>query len=319
MKHSQDARKDFAKWAAENKAKLQSLSGEPVAEKPVNYGVQLKGRKNGQEAIVTLYCGKKGFTMTFGGKATPFRKEVERAFEELPFSDEGTGESASERSLLEDVPGFDGVWAGSDESGKGDFFGPLAVAAVAVDRRTAAAFRRLGVKDSKSLTDAQIHTLAEKIREGALACTVLALPPELYNRRYAWFKERGGNLNTLLANGHVNALSGVLRKCPACHFALVDRFSLHNRISERLEQQFPGLTVRQVPRAEADMAVAAASILARDEFVRIMEGLEKEAGMPLPKGGGTQATQTAKRLASTLGSEQLAHFVKLHFANAQKL
>ena len=95
MKHSQDARKDFAKWAAENKAKLQSLSGEPVAEKPVNYGVQLKGRKNGQEAIVTLYCGKKGFTMTFGGKATPFRKEVERAFEELPFSDEGTGESAS--------------------------------------------------------------------------------------------------------------------------------------------------------------------------------------------------------------------------------
>ncbi|MCH3951077.1 MAG: ribonuclease HIII [Acidaminococcus sp.] len=309
----------FENWVQEAIEKLQPLAAEPIAEKAINYGVQLTIKDKGQDAKLNLYHGKKGFTMTWGGKDTPFRASLQEALEKPAAQGEASGPLVSAVSLLDDIPGFDGVWAGSDESGKGDFFGPLVVAAVCVNREIASAFRQAGVRDSKALTDAQIGRLAKQIKEQALAVKVLALPPDLYNKRYQWFKERGCNLNQLLANGHVQALSGVLTDVPSCHFALVDRFAVHNKITERLTSQFVGLTVRQQPRAEADMAVAAASILARDEFVRIMKQLGMEAGMELPKGGGAQATQTALVLEKKVGRKKMPHFVKMHFANAGAL
>jgi ribonuclease HIII len=309
----------FENWVQEAIEKLQPLVEEPIAEKAINYGVQLTIKNKGQDAKLNLYHGKKGFSMTWGGKDTPFKASLQEALLKPAANGKNAGLMGNDVSLLEDVPGFDGTWAGSDESGKGDFFGPLVVAAVCVNREIASLFRQSGVKDSKALMDPQIVRLAEQIKKQAIAFKVLALPPDLYNQRYRWFKERGCNLNHLLANGHVQALSGVLTEVSDCHFALVDRFAVHNKITERLTAQFPGLTVRQQPGAEADMAVAAASILARDEFVRIMTQLGDEAGMDLPKGGGPQATQAALILEKKVGREKMSHFVKMHFANAKVL
>ena len=222
-------------------------------------------------------------------------------------------------TLLAGKPGFDGLWCGSDESGKGDYFGPLVVAAVCLDLAAARQYAAWGICDSKALTDGKIRLLAEKIRQTARAHTVLVLKPRFYNQRYAQLKARKQNLNHLLASGHIHALGRVIQQVPECRFALVDQFTRHNAIASTLETGFPGLKVYQQPKGEADMAVAAASILARDAFVEVMDQLSAQAGFPLPKGGGDQATAAARKLVREQGQDVLEQYVKLHFANTGKL
>ena len=126
-------------------------------------------------------------------------------------------------TLLRNCADFKGIWAGSDESGKGDFFGPLVVAAVLVDITTAEKLVRLGVRDCKLINDKEVLRLAELIVEAAPINTVLALKPEMYNFRYQQMRADGKNLNHLLSNGHIAVLRNVLRQCPQCNYALVDQ------------------------------------------------------------------------------------------------
>lgn len=311
---------DFDQYVSLVKEKLQFLTDEPVEQKKINYGQQLKVKKTPFSVTLSLYNGKKGLKTVWGGKETPLLHACKAALDQAPEETETLPENPFHQGcLLKGKNGFDGLWCGSDESGKGDYFGPLAVAAVCVDESTAAKFAGWGVCDSKALTDDKIHQLAAKIRETALAHTTLVLKPQFYNQRYQQLKEQKMNLNHLLASGHIHALGKVLQQVPECHFALVDQFTRHNRITSTLEQAFPGLHVYQQPRAEADMAVAAASILARDAFVGIMDGLTQKAGFELPKGGGAKATAAARRIVKEQGQEALNQFVKLHFANSRKL
>lgn len=221
--------------------------------------------------------------------------------------------------LLKDLPGFNGIWAGSDESGKGDFFGPLVVAAVACDEKSASRLFSLGVKDCKIVSDKDVLKMKDEICSAALAVSVLALTPKMYNYRYNQLKAAGQNLNHLLSSGHAAALTGVIGKCPSCGYALVDRFAVHNDITQRIHEKYPAVKVVQMPKAEADIAVAAASVLARAEFLRIMAELEAQAGIPLPKGGSDAATSCARIIAEKFGKESLANFVKLHFANYKRI
>ena len=217
------------------------------------------------------------------------------------------------------MPGFNGIWAGSDESGKGDFFGPLVVAAVACDEKSASRLFSLGVKDCKIVSDKDVLKMKDEICSAALAVSVLALTPKMYNYRYNQLKAAGQNLNHLLSSGHAAALTGVIGKCPGCGYALVDRFAVHNDIMQRIHEKYPAVKVVQMPKAEADIAVAAASVLARAEFLRIMAELEAQAGIPLPKGGSDAATSCARIIAEKFGKESLANFVKLHFANYKRI
>ena len=207
------------------------------------------------------------------------------------------------------MPGFNGIWAGSDESGKGDFFGPLVVAAVACDEKSASRLFSLGVKDCKIVSDKDVLKMKDEI------CSA-ALTPKMYNYRYNQLKAAGQNLNHLLSSGHAAALTGVIGKCPSCGYALVDRFAVHNDITQRIHEKYPAVKVVQMPKAEADIAVAAASVLARAEFLRIMA---EQAGIPLPKGGSDAATSCARIIAEKFGKESLANFVKLHFANYKRI
>src|SRR3979409_578643 len=154
---------------------------------------------------------------------------------------------------------------GIDESGKGDFFGPCVISGVYVDRGIARKFLDAGVQDSKRIgSDAKIRALADSIRKDSLGImdTVL-IGPAKYNDLY----EKFGNLNKLLGWGHARVIENLLAKKPDCPRALSDQFADGRVVEQSLLQHGRKINIEQRPRAESDIAVAAASILAREAFI----------------------------------------------------
>lgn len=296
--------KDFAAYLAELREKLNSVA--PVnGEKDIAYGHQFTVLRGSEKAVLTAYDGKKGRRLVWGGAESNLQRELREAVEGKPQS-----------FLAEESVTWQGMWAGSDESGKGDFFGPLVVAAVIVDDTTASKLQQAGVKDCKLLSDKKVLQMEEVIKKTVVAHSVLELKPHIYNMRYAQVKAEGDNLNQLLGYGHVAALSQVLAQHGECKGALIDQFTKSNAVLKSLQEKFPKMVFKQQPKAESDLAVAAASVLARARFLRSMEELAALAGEEeLPKGGGELATACAQRIALRLGKEALGKFVKLHFAN----
>jgi ribonuclease HIII len=206
------------------------------------------------------------------------------------------------------------AWIGVDESGKGDYFGPLVIAAVCVDDETASMLRTSGVRDSKTLSDRTIAELAKDI-EGLCRTSVVAIGPARYNELYNKFK----NLNRLLGWGHARAIENVLEAgCPASR-AISDQFGDERFITSALMEKGRTIRLTQRPRAEEDVAVAAASIIARSEFVRRLERLSDEAGLVLPKGASNLVDAAAKRLVRAKGKDALSTFAKVHFKTTAKV
>ena len=200
---------------------------------------------------------------------------------------------------------------GVDESGKGDFFGPLAVAAVYVDEATAPRLRQLGVCDSKLVkSSARIFELAKGIRgivNGGFA--LLVLKPETYNRLYSQI----GNLNRLLAWGHARVIENLLEQVPSCPRMLSDKFGNEVLIKRALMERGRKVTLQQRTKAESDVAVAAASILAREAFLRGMNALSDELRVALPRGAGAQVNELGRKLLAERGKEVFPRCAKLHF------
>lgn len=297
----------FSAYLAEAKAKL-SAELPITAEKKINYGYQYTVKLAEAKLTLNIYNGKKGLNIVYSGDSAL----AERAAALL----EGRKAQAAAPATFV----TDGLWAGSDESGKGDFFGSLVVAAVVVDNTTADKLRAAGVKDCKLLTDKKILELEDIIKARVVDYSVLELKPRVYNLRYEQVAAQGGKLNQLLGYGHVAALSKVLEKHEDCYSALIDQFTTSMVNIRALKQRFPQCDVRQQPKAESNLAVAAASVLARAQFLHTMAALAAEAGVQeLPKGGGAQATACARELAAKYGKEVLRNYVKLHFANYQRV
>lgn len=207
--------------------------------------------------------------------------------------------------------------AGMDESGKGDFFGPLVVAAVYVpDEPSALDLMKYGVKDSKLIkNDQTILAVASKIRTRlGDRMGMVTIGPEAYNRIYHSF----GSLNRLLAWGHARALENLLNNVPECTSALADQFGDEHLILNALNEKGRRIRLDQRTKAESDVAVAAASIMARAQFVRIMEKLGSELGITLPKGAGPAVDEIAAQLFQKGGAELLEKTAKMHFRNAYK-
>ena len=207
--------------------------------------------------------------------------------------------------------------AGMDESGKGDFFGPLVAAAVYVpDEKSAQELQKFGVKDSKQIkNDKMILTIAGKIR--ALLgdrMGMVTIGPEAYNRLYPRFP----SLNHLLGWAHARALENLLGNEPQCTSALADKFGDESLILRALQEKGRRIRLDQRTKAESDIAVAAASIMARAQFVRTMEKLGEEAGTVLPKGAGAAVDETAALLFEKGGRPLLEKTAKMHFRNAYK-
>ena len=207
--------------------------------------------------------------------------------------------------------------AGIDESGKGDFFGPLVIAAVYVPYEHAASeLIKSVVKDSKQIkNDRTILTIAGKIRKLlGNQMGMVTIGPEAYNRVYHDFT----SLNRLLAWGHARALENLLNNGPQCTAALADKFGDEHLILQALNEKGRKIRLDQRTKAESDIAVAAASIMARAQFVRVMEKLGEEQGTVLPKGAGSEVDNIAAQLFQKGGAELLGKLAKMHFRNAYK-
>ncbi|OPZ73954.1 MAG: Ribonuclease HIII [Verrucomicrobia bacterium ADurb.Bin474] len=205
--------------------------------------------------------------------------------------------------------------AGLDESGKGDLFGPVVAATVIADGDMVRGWIKAGIRDSKSVSsDKQIYALEKIIRgtEGVVVETAFAGMPK-YNELYAKFR----NLNRLLAWFHARALENALNR-RMVPWGLLDQFAKQN-ITEKFLKQYAGFELRQRTRAESDPVVAAASIIARAEFVRRLESLSETVGVALPKGAGTQSETAASEIIRVHGKEALPHYVKMHFKTVEKL
>jgi ribonuclease HIII len=207
--------------------------------------------------------------------------------------------------------------AGMDESGKGDFFGPLVVSAAFVPDETCARnLVSIGVRDCKEIkNDAVLRRIADDARrvlEGRYS--IVAIGPESYNRFYA----KIGSLNRLLAWGHAKALENLLEKAPNCPAALADKFGDERLILNALGARGRDIRLVQRTKAESDIAVAAASILARAEFLRRLSSLGEENGVKLPKGAGTPVDKVARSLAAQGGSELLSKVGKMHFRTSYR-
>ena len=206
---------------------------------------------------------------------------------------------------------------GVDESGKGDFFGPLAIAGVYVDHGIARKLLDAGVQDSKRIgSDARIRALAQTIRKTAngLVETVL-IGPQRYNELY----EKFGNLNKLLGWGHARVIENLLEKKPDCPRSLSDQFADARVIEQSLLRHGRKIDIRQRTKAESDVAVAAASILAREAFINWLERRGKELGFRLERGASANVKEIAKKLVERKGPSALREVAKVHFRTAHEV
>jgi ribonuclease HIII len=208
---------------------------------------------------------------------------------------------------------------GVDESGKGDFFGPLCVAGVYVNESVIAAWKDAGIRDSKNISsDKRIRELAELIVDTPGCVTsVVPIGNEAYNRLYSKMR----SVNTLLAWGHARVIENLMgqrhRMKPLPVKAISDQFaSSKDVVGKALMSMGREIELVQRHKAEEDIAVAAASILARNEFVTRLGALEKKYGVKLPKGASAAVDAAAKEFVEKFGAEELTKVAKMHFRTA---
>ena len=216
------------------------------------------------------------------------------------------------------------TWIGTDEAGKGDYFGPLVVAAVYVDADCRETLADLGIADGKTLSNRRVRDLAELMRTRyEQHIVVVERMPNAYNSLYNEFRGRGQNLNHFLASLHAEAIHTLATRTDEKH-VLVDRFSKDDLITPQLHHPMNsgprsisnsaplGMKIIQIPKAERDIAVAAASIIARDAFLSGMEALSEEYGICLPR-GSYQVIEAGREFVALHGNDALGDVAKLHF------
>lgn len=261
-------------------------------------------RAKGEKVVATLY--KSGKLLVQGAGTDAFTAKYLGISPQLILLEKPAFVKKSD----ELVHTFD-CWIGTDESGKGDYFGPLIIAGVMVNEKNLKLFEELELKDSKKLTDEKISKLAVKIKNNSIFA-VVTIMPEKYNELYKKFN----NLNKMLAWGHARAIENILEKTP-CPNAISDKFGDESLIKNALLKSGREINLIQQVRAERDIAVAAASIVARDEFVKRMAKMSAEYGLNLPKGASDKVIEQARIAKNRQIS--LENIAKLHFKTTQSL
>ena len=280
--------------------------------KEINYGLQFSIQKSEWSGAVRIYQNKQGkVKIDFSQLDESENSNLIKSFsEDQSPSKEVKSTFPSELAL---------PVIGSDESGKGDYFGPLVSACVYVDEKVASQLAALGVKDSKALSDTKILEIAREIRKTCQdKFVVVEISAERYNQIYAKLENEKKSLNDLLAWAHAKAIEELLSKVE-CQTAIVDQFAGENLLLAKLQEKGKKLKVIQAHRAESHIAVAAASILARDRFVNKLDKLEKQYHTNLPKGASKEVVTVARQLVEKNGSEILGKIAKLHFKTTKEV
>lgn len=261
----------------------------------------------------------KDFTATFynSGKFVVQGKNIstlmEKLSERFKIEEKGKREKEKENIMLLPFPPSHLPYIGTDESGKGDFFGPLVIAGVFIDEKNRSLFMDLGIKDSKTLKDETILKMAQKIQKNSIF-SVVVISNTKYNELYTKFK----NLNKLLAWGHARVIENILDK-NKCEYALSDKFGDESLIRNALMKHGKTIQLEQRIKAESDIAVAAASVLARATFVQKIRQMENFYGCKFPKGCNDGVKTSAKEFISKYGKERLDEVCKVHFKTYNEL
>lgn len=196
---------------------------------------------------------------------------------------------------------------GIDESGKGDFFGPLCVAGVYAEGQEINKLKEIGVRDSKTINDNMIKKIAQKIRQNC-AYHIVKINPAKYNELIVQF----GNLNKLLAWGHATAIDQLCTQT-GCKKVIIDQFADERVVLTALKRKGLTLDLTQRHRGEEDLVVAAASILARCAFVEGLEQMEEQYKQKFPKGASQMTIDAGKAFVRNYGASDLNKVGKLHF------
>jgi ribonuclease HIII len=251
-----------------------------------------------------VYFGKKGNkTVLQGNKESEVYQNVNKLiFGEKLFSDEKVDFKPES-------------YIGTDESGKGDYFGPLVIAGVFVNPSINEQLVNLGVRDSKTISDWGIKTLASSIKKLTKKnFDTVIISPDKYNKLH----EKMGNVNKILGWAHARVLENILNNCIAEN-AISDKFGNERLILDSLQEKGKNLNLYQTSKAERYTAVAAASIIARDVVIKWFELNSKKIGTQIPKGASEAVEESAKKILKDLGAEKLKSLVKIHFKTSQRI
>ncbi len=277
----------------------------------ISYGIQFSVSFNDWYGVIRIYQNKKGVIRNDYSQL----KNSENASKVIAIIEQ-------KQKPLKEVNGNIEIGfpiIGTDESGKGDYFGPLVSAGVYVDEQSVSALIASGIKDSKDLSDSKNIELAQKIME---ICngrfSIIEISPEKYNDLYEQFKKEKKNLNTLLAWGHAKAIEELLSKVD-CQTAIADQFADERFIKSKLQEKGKKLNLIQMHKAEQNIAVAAASILARARYLEKLSRLSNEYKIDLPKGASQIVIETAKKLVSMHGESVFRKVAKLHFKTTKEV
>ena len=272
----------------------------------MEYGVKLHTSRRGVSFVLVLYFTRKtgrSSKVVLEKETEEVRRAVAAALgDRLPKDISPPGDP-----LLDGVRGRGHI--GIDESGKGDYFGPLVIAGVCIGPEDERKLSEIGAKDSKLLPDKRVAFVAEGIRSliGEQKYDVIYVKPEKYNELYSKMR----NLNKLLAWGHARVLENLLER-NECNLAVCDQFGDESFIKNALMEKGRTITLIQTPKGERDVAVAAASILARDTFVAKLGELSHRYGLTLPK-GASGVVDVGRDFVRANGKAELTKVAKLHF------
>lgn len=302
--------------------------------KEISYGIQFNVYVDGNDVLLRIYKSKKkGVNIDYSQiKKAGIQQKLKtilKEFNEPPKNNKAKGKKTKSKKIAEentkektkektqqiphDISEEMTALIGVDESGKGDYFGPLVIAGVYATLEQQEILKQMGVADSKQLRYSQIKKLAPQIKE-LCQSYVLCLNNTKYNILY----ERINNLNTLLAKSHIKVIDELVT-LTGCSTALSDQFARKNVLQTELELKGTNVKLLQKTKGESNVVVAAASILARDKYVSYMEAMEKHYGVPLPKGCGPAITAGGRAFVRVYGTSRLHEVAKLHFKTTDYL
>lgn len=203
---------------------------------------------------------------------------------------------------------------GSDEVGKGEWYGPLVVVAGALSPNDVVKFRKTGVKDSKLLSKSEINKLAAEIIASGILYKKVILMPEVYNERYSEFKKEGKSLNDLLAWAHATAIKDLMAAISTESKKIkiiIDKFDVEKtdlRLRRANVQTQSNVEVIQSSKGDTELPVSAASILAKHFFEERVDQLNEKFGVDLRNNS-----------PENIGKEKLPFVSKTHFKNISRL
>lgn len=274
-----------------------------IARKDYNYEIVISDTKNKIKLLV--FFGRKGNKFVLQGNPD------HKLYKLIHDSVFGTN-LVNQDNDIETEPD---IYIGTDESGKGDFFGPLVVCGVIMNASLADYFRQIGVKDSKLIDDNSILIIADKIKKAlGSKYSVLKIKPLKYNELHQQFE----NINKMLGWAHSQVIKNLLQ-IQKVKTVICDKFGKPEHIDKYFTSDDYETKIFQYTKAERFLGVAAASIIARAEVVNWFKLASEKLQYEIPLGASTEVDKTASHLKKNYGSEFLSKLVKLHFKNSFKL